>query len=183
MYLLIVTFSVELIICLISFYSLSFILALPNQTEMYEDRQLGFKFSYPSGWKHILEKDLEGTGVHFSPLPTYPNDTFADLLIYTNYHQQNKTLQQYFHEFISEQLCCIDNKSLKLNSSKLGGIESINASWNLRKENNEVYGKAFLNFSIKDGVAYVIHYDANLKTFNQWLPEIKKLIQSFEIID
>jgi hypothetical protein len=51
---------------------------------------------------------LEGTGVHFSPLPTYPMEKFADLLIYTSYHQENKTLEKYLQEFISKQHCCID---------------------------------------------------------------------------
>ncbi|MDW0144577.1 MAG: hypothetical protein QOK69_06315, partial [Nitrososphaeraceae archaeon] len=89
----------------------------------------------------------------------------------------------YLREFILEQLCCVDNQSLKYNETKLSGIPSINASWNLTKENNQVYGKALLNFAIKDGIAYVIHYDANLETFARWFPEVKNIINSFQIID
>jgi hypothetical protein len=29
-------------------------------------------------------------------------EKFADLLIYTSYHQENKTLEQYLQEFISK---------------------------------------------------------------------------------
>ncbi|MGV8106913.1 MAG: hypothetical protein ACP5OH_03980, partial [Nitrososphaerota archaeon] len=49
--------------------SFSFVFAL-NQSLTYEDPSLGFKFQYPALWKQILEKDMEGTGVAFSPLPT-----------------------------------------------------------------------------------------------------------------
>ena len=160
----------------------SFVFAL-NQSLTYEDPSLGFKFQYPALWKQILEKDMEGTGVAFSPLPTSPTEHFADLLIYTTDHQENITLKQYLREFILEQLCCVDNQSLKYNETKLSGIPSMNASWNLTKDNNQVYGKALLNFAIKDGIAYVIHYDANLETFARWLPEVKNIINSFQIID
>lgn len=163
-------------------FCLPIILAITNQSLTYENALLGFEFQYPAQWKHILEKDMEGTGVHFSPLPLSPSEDFADLLIYTSDHHENKTLKQYLHEFILQQLCCIDNKSLKYNESKLSGIPSIDASWNLTKENNQVYGKAFSSFTIKDGIAYVIHYDANLDTFDRWLPEIKKISNSFQII-
>lgn len=162
--------------------SFSFVFAL-NQSLTYEDPSLGFKFQYPAEWKQILEKDMEGTGVAFSPLPTSPTEQFADLLIYTIDHQENITLKQYFEEFILEQLCCVDNQSLKYNETRLSGIPSINASWNLTKENNQVYGKALLNFAIKDGIAYVIHYDANLETFARLLPEVENIINSFQIID
>lgn len=162
--------------------SFSFVFAL-NQSLTYEDPSLGFKFQYPALWKQILEKDMEGAGVAFSPLPTSPTEHFADLLIYTTDHQENITLKQYLREFILEQLCCVDNQSLKYNENKISGIPTINASWNLTKENNQVYGKALLNFAIKDGIAYVIHYDANLETFARWLPEVKNIINSFQIID
>lgn len=154
-----------------------------NHSLTYEDPSLGFTFQYPAVWKQILEKDMEGTGVAFSPLPASATEHFADLLIYTTDHQENKTRQQYLREFILEQLCCIDNQSLKYNETKLSGIPSINASWNLTNENNEVYGKALLNFVIKDGIAYIIHYDANLVTFDRWLPEVENIINSFQIID
>lgn len=154
-----------------------------NHWLTYEDPSLGIRFQYPAVWKQILENDMEGTGVAFSPLPTYATEHFADLLIYTTDHQENKTLKQYLREFILEQLCCIDNQSLKYNETKLSGIPSINASWNLTNENTEVYGKALLNFVIKDGIAYIIHYDANLVTFDRWLQEVKNIINSFQIID
>lgn len=175
--------SLGLILCLLFLPNISFIFAVSNQSLTFEDNSLGFGFKYPAMWSQLLEKDLKGTGVHFSPLPTYPKEVFADLLIYTSYHQENKTLEQYFHEFISEQLCCIGNQSLKYNKANISGIQSINASWNLTKEDDQVYGKSLLNFAIKDGVAYVIHYDASLKTFYRWLPEVKKIINSFEILD
>lgn len=153
-----------------------------NQLLIYEDPSLGFKFQYPVEWKQFLEKDRVGTGVAFSPLPTSPTEHFADLLIYKSENQQNKTLKEYMHEFILEQLCCIDNQSLKYNDAQLSGVPSINASWDLTKKNNDVYGKALLNFAIKDGIAYVIHYDANLETFARWLPEVKNIINSFQLI-
>ena len=181
MNLFILTASLALFGLSISF-NFSFVFAL-NQSLTYEDPSLGFKFQYPALWNQILERDMEGTGVAFSPLPTSPTEHFADLLIYTTDHQENITLKKYLHEFILEQLCCVDNQSLKYNETKLSGIPSINASWNLIKENNQVYGKTMLNFAIKDGIAYVIHYDANVETFARWLPEVEKITSSFKIID
>jgi hypothetical protein len=154
-----------------------------NQSLVFEDASLGFRFQYPMEWKQFLEKDRVGTGVAFSPLPTSDSENFADLLIYTSENQQNKTLKEFMNEFILEQLCCIDNQSLKHNDAQLSGIPSINASWDLSKKNNDVYGMALLNFAIKDGIAYVIHYDANLETFVRWLPEVKNIINSFQLIE
>lgn len=162
--------------------SFSFVFGL-NQSLTYEDASLGFRFKYPAQWNQILEKDRVGTGVAFSPLPTSPTEDFADLLIYTSDNQQNKSLQEFLHEFILEQMCCIGDQSLKYNASKLCNIPSINATWNLTNQNNEVYGKALLNLAIKNGIAYVIHYDANIVTFARWLPEVKNIINSFQIID
>ena len=154
-----------------------------NQSLVYENSSLGFKFQYPVEWEQLLEEDRVGTGVAFSPLPISPSERFADLLIYTSENQQNKTLKGYLDEFILEQLCCIDNQSLKYNDAQLSGIPSINASWDLTKKNNEVYGKALLNLTIKDGFVYVIHYDANLVTFARWLPDVKNVINSFQLIE
>lgn len=154
-----------------------------NQSLVYQDASLGFKFQYPVEWKQFLEKDRVGSGVAFSPLPTRPSENFADLLIYTSENHQNKTLKEFMNEIIREQLCCIDNQSLKYNDTHLSGIPSINASWDLTKKNNDVYGKALLNLAIKDGNAYVIHYDANLETFARWLPEVKNIINSFQLFE
>lgn len=154
-----------------------------NQSLVFEDASLGFKFQYPMEWKQFLEKDRVGTGIAFSPLPTSASENFADLLIYTTENQQNNTLKEFMNQFILEQLCCIDNQSLKYNDAQLSGIPSINASWDLVKKNNDVYGKALLNFAIKDGITYVIHYDANLETFAQCLAAVKNIINSFQLIE
>jgi hypothetical protein len=47
----------------------------------------------------------------------------------------------------------------------------MNASWNHVDESKNIIGKNWMNFAIKDGVAYVIYYHTPTEeSFNKFLP-------------
>ena len=58
----------------------------------------------------------------------------------------------------------------------------MNASWNHVDEGKNIIGKNWLNFAIKDGVAYVIYYHTPTEgSFDKFLPQVKSIISSFKL--
>jgi hypothetical protein len=168
--------------------------AVSNQSLTYKDPSLGFKFEYPAQWNQTMGKNAKDTGVAFdlnnftsvgpSGLSVY-SDKFQEnneRLLENEGPQENITLKQYMQDFIYAEYCCVDYKSIKFNESKLGGIPSMNASWNHVDEGKNIIGKNWLNFAIKDGVAYVIYYHTPTEgSFDKFLPQVKSIISSFKL--
>jgi hypothetical protein len=155
--------------------------AVSNLLLTYKDQVHGFEFDYPVHWDQTLANNTNNTGVAFD-LNNLTNAAPSGVAVYTERLQENKTLKQYLNDFIHAEYCCIDNQSLKFNESKLGGIASMNASWNHVDENKTIIGKNWLNFAIKDGMAYVIYYHTPTEqSFDKFLPEVKSIVSSFKL--
>ena len=175
--------------------------ALSNQSLTYKDPSLGFKFEYLAQWNQTMGKNAKDTGVAFD-LNNLTSGGPSGVSVYTDSFQENKerllenegpeeneerpqeniTLKQYMQDFIYAEYCCVDYKSIKFNESKLGGIPSMNASWNHVDEGKNLIGKNWLNFAIKDGIAYVIYYHTPTEeSFDKFLPQVKSIINSFEL--
>ena len=155
--------------------------AVSNLLLTYKDQVHGFEFDYPVHWDQTLANNTNNTGVAFE-LNNLTNAAPSGVAVYTERLQENKTLKQYLNDFIHAEYCCVDNQSLKFNESKLGGIASMNASWNHVDENKTIIGKNWLNFAIKDGMAYVIYYHTPTEqSFDKFLPEVKSIVSSFKL--
>ncbi|HEY7227789.1 MAG TPA: hypothetical protein VH481_06660 [Nitrososphaeraceae archaeon] len=155
--------------------------AVSNLLLTYKDQVHGFEFDYPVQWDQTLANNTNNTGVAFD-LNNLTNAATSGVAVYTERLQENKTLKQYLNDFIHAEYCCVDNQSLKFNESKLGGIASMNASWNHVDENKTIIGKNWLNFAIKDGMAYVIYYHTPTEqSFDKFLPEVKSVVSSFKL--
>jgi len=155
--------------------------AVSNLLLTYKDQVHGFEFDYPVHWDQTLANNTNNTGVAFE-LNNLTNAAPSGVAVYTERLQENKTLKQYLNDFIHAEYCCDDNQSLKFNESKLGGIASMNASWNHVDENKTIIGKNWLNFAIKDGMAYVIYYHTPTEqSFDKFLPEVKSIVSSFKL--
>jgi photosystem II reaction center protein PsbP len=155
--------------------------AVSNLLLTYKDQVHGFEFDYPVHWDQTLANNTNNTGVAFD-LNNLTNAAPSGVAVYTERLQENKTLKQYLNDFIHAEYCCVDNQSLKFNESKLGGIASMNASWNHVDENKTIIGKNWLNFAIKDGMAYVIYYHTPTEqSFDKFLPEVKSIVSSFKL--
>jgi hypothetical protein len=155
--------------------------AVSNLLLTYKDQVHGFEFDYPVHWDQTLANNTNNTGVAFD-LNNLTNAAPSGVAVYTERLQENKTLKQYLNDFIHAEYCCDDNQSLKFNESKLGGIASMNASWNHVDENKTIIGKNWLNFAIKDGMAYVIYYHTPTEqSFDKFLPEVKSIVSSFKL--
>lgn len=155
--------------------------AVSNLLLTNKDQVHGFEFDYPVHWDQTLANNTNNTGVAFD-LNNLTNAAPSGVAVYTERLQENKTLKQYLNDFIHAEYCCVDNQSLKFNESKLGGIASMNASWNHVDENKTIIGKNWLNFAIKDGMAYVIYYHTPTEqSFDKFLPEVKSIVSSFKL--
>ena len=194
---------------LISIFNTSLSYAVSNQLLTYEDKLLGLKFEYPAQWNQTMGKNTKNTGVAFD-LNNLTTIAPSGVAVYTEKlqdinerpqennetRQENnetpqeenerppeiKTLKQYLNNFIYSEYCCVDFRSLKFNESKLGGIPSMNSSWNHVDESKNIIGKNWLNFAIKDAVAYVIYYHTPTEeSFDKFLPQVKSIISSFKL--
>lgn len=155
--------------------------AVSNLLLTNKDQVHGFEFDYPVHWDQTLANNTNNTGVAFD-LNNLTNAAPSGVAVYTERLQENKTLKQYLNDFIHAEYCCVDNQSLKFNESKLGGIASMNASWNHVDENKTIIGKNWLNFAIKDGMAYVIYYHTPTEqSFDKFVPEVKSIVSSFKL--
>lgn len=176
--------------------------ALSNQSLTYKDSLNGFRIEYPSQWNQTMGKNAKDTGVAFD-LSNFTSIAPSGVSVYTDKFQENRerllqsepeeneeeerpqenmTLKQYMQDFIYSEYCCVDYKSIKFNESKLGGIPSMNVSWNHVDGNKTVIGKNWLNFALKDGVAYVIYYHTPTEeSFDKFLPQVKGIISSFKL--
>ena len=155
--------------------------AVSNLLLTNKDQVHGFEFDYPVHWDQTLANNTNNTGVAFD-LNNLTNAAPSGVAVYTERLQENKTLKQYLNDFIHAEYCCVDDQSLKFNESKLGGIDSINASWNHVDENKTIIGKNWLNFAIKDGMAYVIYYHTPTEqSFDKFVPEVKSIVSSFKL--
>jgi hypothetical protein len=155
--------------------------AVSNLLLTYKDQVHGFEFDYPVHWDQTLANNTNNTGVAFD-LNNLTNAAPSGVAVYTERLQENKTLKQYLNDFIHGEYCCVDDQSLKFNERKLGGIASINASWNHVDENKTIIGKNWLNIAIKDGMVYVIYYHTSTEqSFDKFLPEVKSIVSSFKL--
>lgn len=179
-----------------------------NQSLTYEDKLLGFKFEYPAQWNQTPGKNTKDTGVAID-LNNFTTAAPSGVSIYTEKLQEInerpqenestrdnnerpqenerppeiKTLKQYLNNFIYSENCCVDFRSIKFNESNLGGIPSMSASWNHVDESKNIIGKNWLNFAIKDGIAYVIYYHTPTEeSFHKFLPQVKNIVSSFQVI-
>jgi hypothetical protein len=175
--------------------------AVSNQSLTYKDSLNGFRIEYPSQWNQTMGKNAKDTGVAFD-LRNFTSIAPSGVSVYTDKFQENRerllqsapeeneeerpqenmTLKQYMQDFIYSEYCCVDYKSIKFNESKLGGIPSMNVSWNHVDSNKTVIGKNWLNFALKVGVAYVIYYHTPTEeSFDKFLPQVKGIISSFKL--
>ena len=173
-----------------------------NQSLTYEDKLLGFKFEYPAQWNQTAGKNTKDTGVaidlnNFTTVAPSGVSIYTEKLQEINERPQEnestrdnnerppeiKTLKQYLNNFIYSENCCVDFRSIKFNESNLGGIPSMSASWNHVDEGKNIIGKNWLNFAIKDGIAYVIYYHTPTEeSFHKFLPQVKNIVSSFQVI-
>lgn len=173
-----------------------------NQSLTYEDKLLGFKFEYPAQWNQTAGKNTKDTGVaidlnNFTTVAPSGVSIYTEKLQEINERPQEnestrdnnerppeiKTLKQYLNNFIYSENCCVDFRSIKFNESNLGGIPSMSASWNHVDESKNIIGKNWLNFAIKDGIAYVIYYHTPTEeSFHKFLPQVKNIVSSFQVI-
>ncbi|HEY6949275.1 MAG TPA: PsbP-related protein [Nitrososphaeraceae archaeon] len=171
-----------------------------NQSLTYKDSLNGFKFEYPSHWNQTMGKNAKDTGVAFD-LSNFTSIGPSGVSVYTDRFQENRerllqiepeeneersqenmSLKQYMQDFIYAEYCCVDYKSIKFNESKLGGIHSMNVSWNHVDDNKTIIGKNWMNFALKNGVAYVIYYHTPTEaSFDKFLPQVKGIISSFKL--
>ena len=176
--------------------------AVSNQSLTYKDSLNGFRFEYPSQWNQTMGKNANDTGVAFD-LSNFTSIGPSGVSIYIDRFQENRerllqsepeeneeesnpqdnmTLKQYMQDFIYSEYCCVDYKSIKFNENKLDDIPSMNVTWNHVDQNNTIIGKNWMNFALKDGVAYVIYYHTPTEeTFDKYLPQVKDIISSFKL--
>jgi len=194
-------YYIFVIAALIAVLNISHSYAVTNQSSTYKDPLLGFNFKYPAQWNQTMGENAKDTGVAFD-LSNLTSMGPSGVSVYIDKFQENRerllqsepdegeeerpqenmTLKQYMQDFIYSEYCCVDYKSIKFSESKLGDLPSMNVSWNHVDQNKTIIGKNWLNFALKDGIAYVIYYHTPTQdSFDKFLPQVKDIINSFRV--
>ena len=152
-------------------------LSNPSNFSTYENSSFGIKMLYPSDWKKI--EDFRGTwfrnsnesiNVRVESIP-YPNGELKELTS----RQINLTRQQFPGQAITE-----------LNSTTfLDDYPAHKIVFTFPEEPSDLQGlqyKEMQVWSTRDGRAYIISYFTTTDAYDIYLPIIKKIIDSFEII-
>ncbi len=141
----------------------------------YENFDYGVKIGYPSDWE---QKETEAVIIAFVPPKTNASDTFQENLGLTmnDLAGQGLTLQKY-NEIVIEQL--------KQTFSDINIIESGSTVLSKNPAHRVVFTASNLKFmqvwTIKNDLAYVWSYAAAENSYSDYLNNIQKMLDSFEI--
>lgn len=149
---------------------------------LYENSSPGFKVNYPDTWSKQNRDDFFATGVVFlSPLEDASDQFKERVSILVENLADNTSLAKYTEESLAEIKRLSDPNVGKAQSIKLGqesGKQIIYAG----VENGSVV-RRMQTWSVKNNQAYIITYTAKVDSYDTYLPTVKKMIESFGIID
>ncbi len=149
---------------------------------LYENTDYGFKVDYPEVWSRQNRDDFFATGVtFFSPLEDSLDKFKERVCILIEYLPDDVSLEQYTEESIAE--------VKKLSDPNVGEAEVVYLGDNEGRKiiyMGDVNGNTVQRmqaWSIKDNRAYILTYTAKLDSYNNYLPSVEKMIESFETIE
>ena len=151
------------------------------ELSLYENSSQGFRVNYPEVWSKQNRDDFFAIGgVFFSPLED-DSDKFKERVsVLVENLSNNMSLAQYTNESIAE--------IKRLSDPDVGEAQAINLGENearqvvYRGEENGKPVQRMQTWSVKNNQAYVITYTAKPDSYDNYLPTVEKMIESFETI-
>lgn len=147
----------------------------------YESSNLGIKIQYPNSWKKDVKNDI----VTFYPLKiVVDSDTQTTKLLISVDNDQKIDLKQYVDQTVSSyREECLDFDLIERNTNiTLAGYPAYNLVYTETISDDYIHIKSLEVGTIVGDKAYYIIYEAETENYFDYLPQIQKIIDSFEII-
>ena len=147
----------------------------------YENSREGFRVDYPQDWSKQNRDDFVATGViFFSPLENDADQFKEKVSVLVENIPSNLSLSEYTKQSISE--------IKQLSDPNIGEAQPIILGINegrqiiYRGEENGRAVQRMQTWSVKGNRAYVITYTAKPESYDNYLPMVEKIIESFATI-
>ena len=149
---------------------------------LYENSTQGFQVDYPESWSKQNRDDFFATGVvFFAPLEN-DGDQFKERV---SVLVENLSGEVSLAEYTDESLAEIK----KLSDPNVGEAQAVNLGEDEGREviyageENGTPVRRMQAWSVKNNKAYVITYTAKPDSYDIYLPEVKKMIESFTTVE
>ena len=148
---------------------------------LYENPNHGFRVEYPEAWSKQSRDDFFATGItFFSPLEGDSDDFKEQVSVLVENLPSDVDLERYTEDSIAEVKKLSDPnvaEAKKVNLGKSEGRQIIYAG--------EVGGnivQRMQTWSIEDNRAYIVTYTAKPDSYDNYLPTVEKMMESFKTI-
>lgn len=146
---------------------------------LYENYSLGFRVDYPQNWSKQNRDDFLATGsVFFSPLENDADQFKEQVSVLVENLVTDLPLSEYTELSLSEIKQLSDPNIGKAQVVAMGANEGRQIVYQGEENGSPV--KRMQTWSVNGNRAYVITYTALPENFNDYLPTVEKMIQSFE---
>ena len=144
----------------------------------YSSPLFGFQFQYPKDFPQI---DEGHNWVGFTFNDTHPKYGLNTISIGVNDLQEPVSLRKYLRAYIYE-LAQVKRDTLIVSQTTIGPekIPAIKAEFQVGSK-DENFGKSVIYITMKDNAAYITHYYCDDKVFENHLPGLQTIIDTFKI--
>ena len=158
-----------------------FTISKPLKLALYENETQGFKINYPAEWSQQNRDDFIATGVMFISAQEDEHDFQERVSVLVENLPSDMSLAKYTEESLAEIKKLSDLGTDIPQISTVGNKEGRQVTY--RGEENGYPVQRMQSWLVEDQLAYVITYTASPEKYDTYLPAVKKMIQSFEIIN
>lgn len=151
------------------------------QYTYYENQDYGMKVAYPENWQTKRRDDFLISGVIFLSPVENSQDVFQERIsVFVEDLVSNTSLNEYTTESIAEIKRFSDPNVTNVKASVLGNYEARSVIYN--GEDRGLSVKRMQIWTVFDNKAYTITYTAQPDRFNNYLPIVKQIITSFDLL-
>ena len=152
------------------------------QLSLYEDSDRGFKVDYPEAWSKQNRDDFFATGVVFlSPLQDDSDKFREGVSVLVENLANDMTLAEYTEESIAQIKKLSDPNVGEAKAVNLGANEGRQVIYN--SEENGTPVQRMQTWTVENNQAYVVTYTAQPDSYDDYLPTVEKMIESFKTIN
>lgn len=152
------------------------------QLSLYENPDRDFKVNYPQAWSKQNRDDFFATGViFFSPLKDNSDKFKERVSVLVENLANDMTLAEYTEKSIAEIKKLSDPNVDEAKAVNLGANEGRQVIYN--SEQNGTPVQRMQTWTIENNRAYVVTYTAQPDSYDDYLPAVEKMIESFETIN
>jgi eukaryotic-like serine/threonine-protein kinase len=146
---------------------------------LYENYSLGFRVDYPQNWSKQNRDDFLATGaVFFSPLENNADQFKEQVSVLVENLSKDLPLSEYTKLSLSEIKQLSDPNIGEAQVVTMGANEGRQIIYQGEENGSPV--QRMQTWSVNGNRAYVITYTALPESFNDYLPTVEKMIESFE---